>query len=82
MHPAMMLKGTQARFRDPSSGRETRPESVASRVADYVNGGAVAGRARIVRVGEQDVDEALARRVPRAQKYLGWPLLWWMELAP
>jgi hypothetical protein len=45
-----------------------------------VNGGAVAGGARIVR--EQDVGEALARRVPRAQKYLGWPLLWWMELAP
>src|SRR5262245_37500544 len=81
MHPAMMLKGIQARFHDPASGRDTRPASVANRIADYVNG-AVAGGLRIRRVGEQDVDGALAARVARAEKYLGWPLLWWMELAP
>jgi ubiquinone/menaquinone biosynthesis C-methylase UbiE len=81
MHPAMMLKGTQARFVDPDTGRETRPESHASVIADYVNG-AVAGGLRILRVGERDVDHELAARVPRAQKYLGWPMLWWMELAP
>ena len=81
MHPAMMLKGTQARFTDPSSGRETRPQSVANRIADYVNA-AVTGGLRIVRVGEHDVDERLAAQEPRAEKYLGWPMLWWMELAP
>ncbi len=79
MHPALMLKGTQARFRNPSSGIETRPESHANRIADYVNG-AVDGGLRIVRVAERDVDDALARAVPRAEKYLGWPMLWWMEL--
>jgi ubiquinone/menaquinone biosynthesis C-methylase UbiE len=81
MHPAMMLKGTQARFVDPETGRETRPESHANVIADYVNG-AVAGGLRILQVGEQDVGEELAERVPRAWKYLGWPMLWWMELAP
>jgi SAM-dependent methyltransferase len=81
MHPAMMLKGTEARFRDPSSGRETRPESAGNRIADYVNG-ALEGGLRVVRVGEQDVDRALADRVPRAEKYLDWPMLWWMALAP
>lgn len=81
MHPAMMLKGTQARFVDPATGRETRPASHANVVADYVNG-AVAGGLRILQVGEHDVDEELAAQVPRAQKYLGWPMLWWMELAP
>ena len=81
MHPAMMLKGTQARFVDPSSGVETRPASAANLVADYVNG-AIAGGLTIVQVGERSVDEALAERVPRAEKYLGWPMLWWMELAP
>jgi ubiquinone/menaquinone biosynthesis C-methylase UbiE len=81
MHPAMMLKGTQARFVDPDTGRETRPESHANVIADYVNG-AVAGGLRILQVGEHDVDEGLAERVPRARKYLGWPMLWWMELTP
>ena len=81
MHPAMMLKGTQARFVDPESGRETRPESHPNLIADYVNA-AVASGLRIRQVGEHAVDEELARRVPRAQKYLGWPMLFWMELAP
>ncbi len=81
MHPALLLKGTQARFHDPRSGRETRPHSFAHRIADYVNG-ARAGGLGIHRVGEVDVDEELASRVPRAQRYLGWPMLWWMHLEP
>jgi ubiquinone/menaquinone biosynthesis C-methylase UbiE len=81
MHPAMMLKGTQARFVDPETGRETRPESHANQISDYVNG-AVRGGLRIVEVGESSVDEELARRVPRAEKYLDWPMLFWLELAP
>ena len=81
MHPAMMLKGTQARFVDPDTGRETRPESHANLIADYVNG-AVAGGLKILQAGEHAVGEELAERVPRARKYLGWPMLWWMELAP
>jgi malonyl-CoA O-methyltransferase len=80
MHPAMMLKGTQARFVDPDTGQETRPASHANLISDYVNG-AVASGLRILRVGEQSVDEELAARIPRAEKYLGWPLLFWMELA-
>ena len=81
MHPAMMLKGTQARFVDPETGRETRPESHPNVIADYVNG-AVGGGLRVIQVGERGVDAELAERVPRARKYLGWPMLWWMELAP
>jgi malonyl-CoA O-methyltransferase len=81
MHPAMMLTGTQARFIDPGTGRETRPRSHANLVADYVNAVVASGLA-IRAVGERSVAEDLAERVPRAQKYLGWPMLWWMELAP
>ena len=81
MHPALMLKGTQARFVDPDTGRETRPASHANLIADYVNGAVGAG-VRIVQVGERSVDEELAGRMTRAEKYLGWPVLWWMELAP
>jgi ubiquinone/menaquinone biosynthesis C-methylase UbiE len=81
MHPAMMLKGIQARFVDPDTGRETRPESQPNLIADYVNA-AVGGGLRILQVGEHSVDEELGRRAPRAQKYLGWLGLFWMELAP
>jgi malonyl-CoA O-methyltransferase len=81
MHPAMMLKGTQARFVDPDTGRETRPESHANLIADYVNAAVRAG-VTIVEAGERSVDEELAARVPRAQKYLGWPMLFWLELTP
>src|SRR5262249_50327684 len=59
MHPAMMLKGTQARFVDPDTGRETRPESHANLIADYVNAALRAG-VRIAEVGERSVDEELA----------------------
>jgi len=81
MHPAMMLKGTQARFVDPDTGRETRPESHASLIADYVNA-AIESGVQILQVGERSVDDELAARIQRAEKYLGWPMLWWMELAP
>ena len=81
MHPAMMLKGTQARFVDPDTGLETRPESQPNLIADYINAAIGAGL-RILEVGEHAVDDELARRVPRAQKYLGWPMLFWLELEP
>jgi len=81
MHPAMMLKGTQARFVDPDTGQETRPQSQPNLIADYINAAIGAGL-RILEVGEHAVDDELARRVPRAQKYLGWPMLFWMELEP
>ena len=81
MHPAMLLKGLQARFVDPDTGRDTRPESQPNVIADYVNA-AVGGGLRILQVGEHSVEEALAQRAPRAEKYLGWLGLFWMELAP
>jgi malonyl-CoA O-methyltransferase len=81
MHPALMLKGVQARFHDPVTGRDTRPASEPHLVSDYVNGANDAGL-ELVRIGERTVDEALAAAAPRAEKYLGWPLLLVLELAP
>jgi ubiquinone/menaquinone biosynthesis C-methylase UbiE len=81
MHPAMMLKGVQARFTDPASGLETRPESHAHQVSDYVMGAVRAGLP-LREVSEHLVDDALARQLPRAQKYLGWPMLLVMSLGP
>lgn len=74
MHPAMMLRGISARFTDPQTGRETRPQSYPHQIADFVNAAIDAGW-RLNHMGEHFVDQALADASPRAAKYLGWPLL-------
>lgn len=79
MHPAMMLRGVQARFVDPQTGRETRPASVANLISDYVMAAINAGLA-IDHLSEHAVDAELAQRAPRAEKYVGWPLLLMMRL--
>lgn len=79
MHPAMMLRGVQARFTDPATGRETRPASVANQISDYVMAATHAGL-HIEHMSEHAVDEALARNFTRAEKYLGWLLLLMMRL--
>jgi malonyl-CoA O-methyltransferase len=81
VHPAMMLRGVQARFRDPVSGREIRPASCAHQLSDYVLAAAHAGFA-FDHLSEHAVDEALASSVARARRYLGWPLLFLMRLVP
>lgn len=79
MHPAMMLRGLQARFTDPITGRETRPASYSHQISDYVMAALQAGL-RIEHISEHTIDENLARRSPRAAKYLGWPMLLVMRL--
>ncbi|WP_394823335.1 class I SAM-dependent methyltransferase [Pendulispora albinea] len=81
MHPAMMLRGVQARFFDPKTGVDTRPESSPNVISDYVMAAAAAGL-RFLHVSEHAVHAELAARVPRAEKYLGWPVLFMMKLAP
>ena len=81
MHPAMMLRGVQARFRDPASGREVRPASCSHQLSDYIMAAALAGF-NFDHLSEQSVDEALANRLKRAQRYLGWPMLFLMRLKP
>lgn len=81
MHPAMMLKGVQARFCDPTTGRETRPASHANQLSDYVRA-AVTADLRIAHISEHAVDDALAAQLPRAQKYLGWPMLFLLGMRP
>jgi malonyl-CoA O-methyltransferase len=80
MHPAMMLRGIQARFRDPETGRETRPESVPNQIADYVTAALGAGLA-IDHISEHAYDVESASRVPRAEKYIGWPMLLMLGLS-
>ena len=80
MHPALMLRGVQARFRDPVTGREVRPASCPHQVSDYVMAAARAGLA-FEHLSEHAVDEELANRLERARRYLDWPMLLLMRLS-
>ena len=79
MHPAMMLRGVQARFVDPASGERVQVESVPNQISDYVMGAVRAGLA-IEHLSEHAADEALVRATERAGKHLGWLMLMMMRL--
>jgi malonyl-CoA O-methyltransferase len=81
MHPAMMLRGVQARFIEPASGRRIYPQSQPNQISDYVMA-AVHANLRLAHMSEHAVDSALAEISPRAAKYVGWPLLLLMRLNP
>lgn len=74
MHPAMCLRGTQARFTDPDSGEVVQPGSLAHSVPAFVMAAVRAGF-KLDDVTEHAPDEAFAGRCPRASKYVGWPML-------
>ena len=74
MHPAMFLRGTMARFTDPASGELVQPGSMSHSVSAYVMAAIRAGFT-IESCDELVPDEAFAKRFPRAEKYLGWPML-------
>jgi len=79
MHPAMMLRGAHARFTDPESGQVVAPGSLPHQVSDFVNAAIGAGF-RVDRLVERMADESLASSHPRAEKYVGWPMLLVMQL--
>jgi ubiquinone/menaquinone biosynthesis C-methylase UbiE len=81
MHPAMMLKGVQARFHDSSTGREIRPQSSVHQISDYVMAALRSGL-RLEEVSEHVVDASLVEQTARAERHVGWPLLLMMKLSP
>jgi len=80
MHPAMFLKGAQARFTDPASGGRGQPGSVDHSISDFVMAALGAGFT-LEAIREYAPDAAFAARYPRAEKYVGWPMLVVMSLA-
>ena len=79
MHPAMFLRGAQARFTDPESGEIVRPGSIAHQVEDFVAAAQRAGFT-VESIAESAADAAFAVRYPRAERYVGWPMLMVMRL--
>ena len=74
MHPAMFLRGSQARFTDPDSGEVVQPGSIPHRLGDFVMGALDAGFT-LRGVDEHAPDPDFAKRYPRAERYVGWPML-------
>lgn len=74
MHPAMFLKGTQARFVDPTSGDLVKIENHKYSISDYVMAIKAAGL-ELEAMEEESGDSELAARIPRAEKYIDWPML-------
>ena len=79
MHPAMFLKGVQARFTDPSTGEKVQPGSVPHSLGDFVMAALGAGFT-LEAIGEYAPDAAFAARYPRAEKYVDWPMLVVLQL--
>jgi malonyl-CoA O-methyltransferase len=80
MHPAMFLKGSQARFTDPSTGELVRPGSMQYSVSEFVMSAVRAGLV-LNHLREFAPTDTLAASHPRAAKYVGWPMLLVMELS-
>lgn len=79
LHPAMFLRGTQARFTDPDSGELVQPGSFTHSVGSIVMSANRAGF-KLHEVIESAADVELARQSPRAEKYVGWPMLLLLSL--
>ncbi|MCA9751050.1 MAG: class I SAM-dependent methyltransferase [Gemmatimonadetes bacterium] len=74
MHPAMYLRGSQARFTDPDSGEVVEPGSHPHGIGDFVTA-ALGDGLRLTHLSEHTPDAEFAGRFPRCEKYVGWPML-------
>jgi ubiquinone/menaquinone biosynthesis C-methylase UbiE len=79
MHPAMFLRGSQARFTVPSTGELVQPGSVPHSVSEFTMAAIRAGL-QLTDIAETAPDAEFAARYPRAEKYVGWPMLVVLQL--
>ncbi len=79
MHPAMFLRGSQARFTDPESGEVVQPGSLPHQLGDFVMAAVEAGFA-LESIGEYAPDALFVARYPRAENCVGWPMLAVMQM--
>ena len=67
-------RSVQARFHDPATGEKVEPGSVEHTIGDFVMAAVRAGFA-LEGIDERAPDADFAARYPRAEKYVGWPML-------
>lgn len=80
MHPAMFLRGSQARFTDPDSGEIVPVGSLDHSISAILTAAILAGL-RIERIEEFSPDTQFATQYPRAEKYIGYPMLTVMQFS-
>ena len=74
MHPAMFLRDSRARFTDPDTGQVVAPGSLPHQLGDFVMAAVRAGFT-LVGVDEYAPNAEFVTQFPRAERYLGWPML-------
>lgn len=74
MHPAMFLRGSQARFTDPDTAAIVAPGSHPHSTGDFVTAGLGTGL-RLFHLTEHSPSADFAARFPRCEKYVGYPML-------
>jgi ubiquinone/menaquinone biosynthesis C-methylase UbiE len=74
MHPAMFLRGSQARFTDPKSGDIISPGSLPHQISDFLTAALDVGLC-LKHISEHQPDASFAKQYPRAEKYIDWPML-------
>lgn len=79
LHPAMHLMGITARFKNPDNTGHILPESKCHSLADIFNAATEAGL-QVQRLEEHCVDERLIAKCPKAARYDGMPLLFFMKM--
>jgi ubiquinone/menaquinone biosynthesis C-methylase UbiE len=80
MHPAMFLRGSQARFTDPTTGELVQPGSIPHSISEFVMA-AIRAELHLAGLEEHSPDVEFAARYPRAEKYVGWPMLVVLQLS-
>jgi malonyl-CoA O-methyltransferase len=79
MHPAMFLRGSEARFVDPTSGARVAPGSIPHPLGEMIMSLQRAGLA-LDQIDEIAPDQSFAAKYPRAEKYVDWPMLLVMNM--
>lgn len=80
LHPAMNLEGVRARFNDPVTGNKVYPAGREYKISDFVM---AAKRAGLVfdELVERPMTAEIAATLPRAGRYVNWPMLLAMRLS-
>ena len=80
MHPALLIRGVEARFTQPDTGQKICPKSYPHRSCDYVMAIVHSGL-HIREMSEHVMTAEHVAKLPRAERYLGWPMVLMFRLS-
>ena len=80
MHPAMFLRGSQARFTDPTSGDLVQPGSIDHKLGDMVMAAVGAGFT-LDAIDEHSPDTDFVKQFGMKKSSVGWPMVIVLQLS-